>query len=315
MQTLAGPARSPVPPAEAEKGRRPAGVRSWLPWLFIAPNLLGLIAFTLGPMLAGLGIAFTRWNVLSGLDGIEWVGLDNFADLFADPKFWHALGRTVFFAGLGVPLSIAFGLLLALALNRPLVGRAALRVVFFVPSMVNTVAIGMVWLLVLNPGAGLLNQALRLLGLSEPPTWLVSEDWALPALVLIQVWAGVGYQAVIYLAALQELPQDLHEAAMIDGAGAWRRFRTITWPSLMPTTTFLAITSFISTSQGFGLIAFLTGGGPGESTTVLAYYMYQSGFQAYKFGYAAAIGVVTFAAVLLLTLLLWRFQKGRGLYT
>jgi multiple sugar transport system permease protein len=313
MQTLAAPppVRSPVP----QRRRGSAGVRSAIPWLFIAPNLLGLLVFTLVPVLAGLGIAFTDWNVVSGPGGIRWVGFENFTELFVDERFWRALGRTAFFAGLGVPLTLAFGLLLALALNQPLIGRSALRAVFFVPSMVNTVAIGMVWLLLLNPANGLLNEALRFLGVSDPPSWLVSEDWALPALVLILVWSGMGYQAVIYLAALQETPRELHEAAMIDGAGAWRRFRTVTWPSLMPTTTFLAITSFIGTSQGFGLIAFLTGGGPGESTTVLAYYMYQSGFQQYRFGYAAAIGIITFVAVLALTLLLWRFQKGRGLYT
>jgi multiple sugar transport system permease protein len=307
-----------VAPAQVEPVRPPArrgGLRWWVPWAFIAPNLIGLLCFTLVPVLAGLGISFTNWNVVSGLSGIQWAGVTNFTNLFADMGFWKAVLRTVFFAGLGVPFSIAFGLALALGLNQPLIGRGILRMVFFIPSMVNTVAIGMVWMLVLNPDSGILNRLLVHLGLHHPPLWLVSSDSALPALILIHVWSAMGYQAVIYLAALQDMPQELHEAAMVDGAGWWRRFGTITWPALMPTTTFLAITSFIGTSQGFGMIAFLTQGGPGESTTVLAYYMYQNGFQYYKFGYAAAMGVLTFIGVLVLTLCMWRYQKGRGLFT
>lgn len=299
------------PPVRARK----RSSRWWVPWLFLAPNMIGLLCFTMFPVVSGIGISFTNWNVVSGLGGIEWTGLSNFANLLSDSAFWHAVLRTVFFAGVGVPFSMGFGLLLALALNQPLIGRGVLRLIFFVPTMVNTVAIGMVWLLVLNPDSGILNRALHSIGISHPPLWLVSNTSALPALVVIHVWWGMGYQAVIYLAALQDMPQELHEAATTDGAGVWRRFWTITWPALMPTTTFLAITQFIGTSQGFGTVAFLTQGGPGQSTTVLAYYMYQNGFQYYRFGYAAAIGVVTFAGVLVLTLLMWRYQKGRGLYT
>lgn len=310
--------QSAAAPAQVEPVRSPhrsGGMRWWIPWAFIAPNLVGLLCFTLVPVLAGLGISFTNWNVVSGLSGIQWAGFTNFTNLFADTAFWRAVLRTVFYAGVGVPFSIAFGLLLALGLNQPLIGRGVLRMIFFIPSMVNAVAIGMVWLLVLNPDSGILNRALADLGINHAPLWLVSSDSALPALILIHVWSAMGYQAVIYLAALQDMPQELHEAAMVDGANWWLRFWTITWRALMPTTTFLAITSFIGTSQGFGMIAFLTQGGPGDSTTVLAYYMYQNGFQYYKFGYAAAMGVITFAGVLVLTLCMWRYQKGRGLYT
>ncbi|GAA5011285.1 carbohydrate ABC transporter permease [Actinopolymorpha pittospori] len=319
---VAGPLTAPPTAARSPRSSGstgstgPGGIRRWVPWAFIAPNLIGLFVFTLVPVFAGLAISFTNWNVVSGLGGIQYAGVTNFTNLFSDVEFWRALARTVFYAGMGVTLSIGLGLLLALALNQPVLGRGLLRAVFFVPSMVNAVAIGMVWLLVLHPTSGLLNRGLQVLGVGHPPGWLVSDTWALPALVLIHVWATVGYTAVIYLAALQDMPQDLYEAAMVDGAGVWRRFVTVTWPGLMPTTTFLAITSLIGTSQGFGLIAFLTQGGPGDSsTTVLAYYMYQNGFQFYRFGYAAAMGVVTFVGVLVLTLLMWRYQRGRGLYT
>lgn len=290
-------------------------MRWWVPYLFVAPNMLGLLIFTLVPMVGGLLISLTNWNVVSGLSNVRWVGLSNFRTLVVDPSFWLATLRTIGYAGCSVPLTMILGLALALALNRPLPGRAALRLIFFSPTVVNIIAIGTVWLSLLNPDSGVINQGLRAVGLSNPPGWLISTHWALPALVLISIWGGAGYQCIIYLAALQDMPEELFEAAKIDGAGAWRRFLTVTWPALMPTTIFLAVTGFIGHSQSFGLIAFLTGGGPGDSTTVLSYYMYQNGFQYYRFGYASAIGVMSFLGVRILTLVLWRVQRGRGLYT
>ncbi|MBZ2198096.1 carbohydrate ABC transporter permease [Occultella gossypii] len=308
VESLVGP---PAPVRGGSLSRRQGRVG----WLFILPSMTGFLVFTLVPLIAGLGIAFTDWNVVSGLSGINLVGLDNFRGLLTDPMFWSSAGRTLFYAGLAVPGTMVGGLLLGLALNLDVPGRAVLRAVFFLPHIVTSIAIGMIWLLLLNPQNGVVNNALRTLGITEPPSWLVSESWSLPSLILIAIWSGVGYCAVIYLAGIQSLPQELYEAAMLDGAGVWRRFRTITWPSLMPTTTFLGVTLVISQSQGFGLINFLTAGGPGTSTTTLSYYMYQEGFQYYRFGYAAAIGVMSFLGVIVVSALLWRYQKGRGLYT
>ncbi|WP_238173852.1 carbohydrate ABC transporter permease [Kribbella speibonae] len=283
--------------------------------MFILPNLLGFLAFTLIPLVSGIGISFTDWSVVSGLSGIRFVGLDNFAGLVKDAEFWQAVGRTALYAGVGVPLTMIGGLIIGLCLNGPVFGRSALRVIFFIPHIVSSIAIGFVWLLLLHPSSGLVNLALQATGLAHPPTWLVSQDWALASLILITSWAGMGFHAVIYLSALQALPEDLYEAAELDGAGPWHRFTTITWPSLMPTTTFLAIMSMIGHSQGFGLIAFLTQGGPGDSSTTLSYLMYQNGFQYYRFGYAAAMGIMSFLGVLLLSAFFWRFQRGRGLYS
>lgn len=290
------------------------GMHWWVPWGFACPSLIFLTVFLLIPLVAGLLVAFTEWDVISGIEGIRWVGFDNFVQLFADERFWAASGRTVVYAGLGVPLTIAGGLLLALALNRPLIGRGALRAIFFLPAIVNVIAVGSVWLLLLNPQSGLLNEGLRLLGVSDPPGWISSTQWALPALILVAIWGGVGYISVLYLAALQDMPADLYEAATLDGAGWWRKFCVITWPALMPTTVFLTVTQIIGQSQTFGVIAYMTGGGPGDATTVLSYYMYKTGFEFYRFGYAAAIGVVSLIVVLLLTLLLWRIQRGKSLY-
>src|SRR5690625_2365872 len=182
-----------------------------------------------------------------------------------DPTFWGSVGRTIIYAGLSVPLTVASGLALSLALDRDIPGRGALRAMFFMPYIVSTVAVGMTWLMLMNPSAGVVNQFLAMLGLADLPGWFASSYWALPALIIIAIWSGLGYAAVIYLSALQDAPADLYEAAEVDGAGPWRRFRTITWPSLLPTTVFLLVTLFIGTSQGFGLVALLTSGGPGDS--------------------------------------------------
>lgn len=301
--------------AGAHPARTRRGRSGRVGWLFIAPNLVGFLSFTLLPLLAAIAIAFTSWNVVSGYAGLTFVGLANFAEALGDGALWAAVGRTLIYAGIAVPVTMMGGLGLAMLLNRDIAGRTLLRVVFFLPHVVTSVAIGLVWLLLLNPDSGPVNAGLRAIGLDAPPDWLVSQMWGLPSLVMIAVWSAVGYNAVIYLSALQAVPVDLYEAAAIDGANALRRFTTVTWPALMPTTTFLAITMTIGQSQGFGLIAFLTQGGPGEATTTVSYYMYQQGFQFYRFGYAAAVGMISFAGVLLLTAFFWRFQRGRGLYT
>jgi multiple sugar transport system permease protein len=298
------------PPASSGPGIRPS---AWVGLAFIAPNLLGVIAFTLIPLVSVIVLAFTNWNLVSGLGSITFNGLDNFIAIAGDPGFWNAVGLTLVYVGVSVPLTVLLGIALGIALNRPLPGRALLRAIFFLPYIVNVVAIGMTWLMLMNPKAGLVNQTLGFFGLQDLPGWFASSNWALPALIVMAVWGGVGYCSLIYLSALQDAPGQLYEAAEIDGAGAWMKFHTITWPSLLPTTVFLLVTLIIGASQGFGLIALITAGGPGDSTTTISYYMYQTGFQFYRFGYASAIGLVTFVGVLVLTLLTWRAQRGRAL--
>ncbi len=291
----------------------PGGVATKAGWFFVLPNLVGYLAFTALPVLFAIGIAFTSWNVVSGLGGITPVGLDNFADLLQSQQFWQAVGRTFYYGGVAVPVTLIVGLLLALALNGDVVGRGVLRLVFFMPTIANQIAVGFVWLLMLHPTSGLLNVALGALGWSDPPGWLTSQSAVIPALILIHIWGGVGFQALIFVAALQSVPSELYEAAQLDGANAWQRFRTITVPALMPTITFLLVNALIGQSQGFGLIAFLTQGGPGSASTTLPYLMYQNGFQFYKFGYAAAIGLMSFVGVAILAGAFWRFQRDRGL--
>lgn len=295
-------------------GRAPSDPKPFVGWLFIAPNLIGVALFTLVPLVSVVLLSFTEWNLVSGIDGIRFLGIDNFVSVLRDPVFWRSLLITVVYAGAAVPLTLVAGLALAMALNRDLPGRAALRACFFIPYIVNVVAIGMTWMMLLDPGAGLLNQFLGFFGAEALPGWFASSRWALPALILVTVWAQAGYACLIYLSALQDAPVQLYEAARIDGAGRWRMFRSITWPSLLPTTIFLLITLFVGISQSFGMIALITNGGPGASTTTLSFYMYQTGFQFYRFGYASAVGLVTFLGIFVLMLVMWRAQRGRALH-
>lgn len=293
---------------------RSRGKSSWQGYLFIAPNLIGFAAFTLLPLIFALVVSFANWDVVSGLSGIEWVGLDNFVEGFTDSAFWKAMGITGIYVVGSVPLTVAFGLLLALGLNGPTPGRALLRLIFFIPYIVNAVAISATWILLYHPRYGPINAVLRWIGVEDPPVWLASSDWALPALIIMAIWGGCGYAAIIYLAALQTLPEDLYEAADLDGAGVIEKFRSITFPLITPTTFFLLVTGFIGSSQSWGMINLMTRGGPGTSTTVASYYVYQNGFQFYRFGYAAALSWIMFAFVLLLTLGLWLYQRRAVFY-
>ncbi len=298
-----------LPVAAERTRRRKLRPGSWQGYLFILPNLLGFAIFTLLPLAFAFAISFARWDVISGLDGIDWIGFGNFTELFRDANFWGSTRNTLVYVGFSVPLTTIAGLGVAMALNGPIRGRTILRLIFFIPFITNTVAIGAVWLLLYHPRYSPLNGGLRNLGIEDPPAWLASSTWAMPALIIIAVWAGAGYASIIYLAALQDISPDLYDAANLDGASSWERFKSITFPLLTPTTFFLLVTGFIGASQSFGLINLMTEGGPGRATTVLSYYVYQNGFEFYRFGYAAALSWVMFAGVLLLTLFLWRVQR------
>ncbi|HWV34201.1 MAG TPA: sugar ABC transporter permease [Thermomicrobiales bacterium] len=301
-------------PVTATRTKRRRGKSSWLGYAFVAPNLIGFAVFTLLPLIFAFAVSFADWDVISGLGGIRWVGLKNFSTIMTDGNFWHAARTTLIYVGVSVPITTAAGLLIALALNGPVPGRSLLRLIFFIPFIVNAVAISATWILLYHPRYSPLNNTLRALGVENPPLWLASSQWALPALIIMAIWGGCGFAAVIYLAALQDLPEDLFEAAELDGAGTIQKFRAITFPLITPTTFFLLVTGFIGASQSFGMINLMTRGGPGTSTTVASYYIYQNAFQFYKFGYAAAIAWVMFAFVLLLTLGLWLVQRRAVVY-
>lgn len=307
MQPAGIPARLTAAPA------RRAARRQWIGYLFILPNFVGFAIFTLLPLLFALLVAFTKWNLVAGFRDLRFVGLANFRLLLTDQSFHDALAHTAVYVGVSVPVSLAFGLLTALALNGRVAGRAALRAIFFLPFISNVVAISAVWILLYHPTYGPINAGLRAVGVANPPAWLASSAWVLPALIIMAIWGAIGYNAVIYLAGLQDIPRDLYDAAAIDGAGALARFRAVTLPLLTPTLFFLIVTSVIGTSQAFGQINLMTKGGPGDASTVLAYYIYETGFQFFQLGYASALAWFLFVAILLFTLVLWLFQR-RGVF-
>lgn len=288
---------------------RRVGPPAWVGYAFIAPNLAGLLVFTFVPIVFAVVVAFSSWTLVSGLSGIQFVGLANFSAILQDPDFWQSLELTGYYVIGSVPLTLAAGLAIALALNGPVPGRNVLRLIFFIPFVANSVAVSATWILLYSPQYGPIDQILRSLGLSNPPLWLASSQWAMPALIIMTIWSGAGYSALIYQAGLQNVPADLLEAATIDGAGVWSRFSHVVLPLLTPVTFLLVITNLISTSQTFGLVNLMTQGGPGRSTTVLSYYIYQNAFQFYHFGYAAALALAMFVVVLLLALVLWIGQR------
>ncbi len=284
---------------------------------FLLPNLVGFVAFTVWPVLASFLLAFTSWDLLTAP---RWIGLANFVQLLGfhhdgtawaanDPAFWQYLGNTLFLM-LNLPVNMLGSLLLAMLLNQKLRGTYAYRLVYFLPSVLAGVPIYYLWRWIYNPNHGLLNTLLEYAGIAGPD-WLGSALWAKPALMLMGSWMAIGGSGMIlYLAALQGVPQELHEAARLDGANAWQRFRHITWPAVMPVTFFIFTMGIIYGLQsGLDSAYVMTGGGPNGSTTTLGFYLYQKAYLRFEMGYASALAWVLFTLVLGLTLIHWRRGK------
>jgi multiple sugar transport system permease protein len=320
--------REMEPPPSSRKRR--AALLQALP--FLLPNLLGFLIFTFLPVLACFALSLTDYGlapITSFADlreHIDFVGLDNFRHLLGfgredgrlvphDPEFWRYLGNTMFLM-LGIPLSIIGSLLLALLLNQRLRGITIFRTIYFLPTVSSAVAICIVWKWILHQQPneiGLLNSTLMTLGVAHPPDWLGSMQWAKPAFIIMVLWMSIGgYNCVLYLAGLQGIPQELYEAADLDGASAWARLRHITWPLLSPTTFFVVTMSVIAGLQGSFLFtaAFLmTGGGPAGATTTLMLYIYNYAIAWHQLGYASAIAAVLFALVFAFTLINWKYGQ------
>jgi multiple sugar transport system permease protein len=273
---------------------------------FILPNFLGFAIFTLVPMGFSLVLAFMHWD---GASAITWAGLDNFARLFRDETFRIALFNTFYYVAFTVPLTMAASLGLALLLNQPLRGRNAFRTVFFFPYVASLVAVAVVWNMIFHPAMGPINQLLIWMGVENPPRWTASVDWAMPTVIMASIWKGMGYYMVLYLAALQGIPPYLYEAAEIDGANSWQRFRYITLPMLTPTTFFVSIMLTIASFKVFDLILVMTGGGPGRATNVLVIHTYNMAFREFRYGYSSAIAMVLFAIVLVITIVQFRMER------
>jgi multiple sugar transport system permease protein len=274
--------------------------------LFLLPNLIGFLIFTAIPVGAAFVLAFYDYDLLLGA---SWAGLENFREMFTtDEVFRAALFNTVYFTAVSVPLSVVLGLATAMLVNQALRGIVIFRSIFLLPYVTVTVALSLVWKWIYLPDIGLINSVLGVFGIAGPP-WLTSGTWAMPALILMSVWKGFGYNMVIFLAGLQSIPDHLYDAAKVDGATAWRRFLNVTLPLLSPTTFFVVVISVISSFQVFDQALIMTNGGPGTATTTLVLYIYQKGFQSFDMGYAAAVALVLFAAIFVFTVIQFLFQR------
>lgn len=280
-----------------------------VPYLFIAPNFIGFLVFILIPVLASLIVSFTDFNIYKGFGGTQFVGLKNFVDMFKDKWFQAALSNNVIYTLVTIPVLLGGSILLANILNDKVYCKTAIRVMVFVPYISSVVAISAIWMLLLNPSQGILNNLLRNIGITDPPGWLGDPHWALPAVIMIGIWMGLGYNTIIYMSGLQSVSKDLYEAARIDGASSAQLFFYVTVPMLRNTTFFLLITNIISSFQVFGQINIMTDGGPGTSTTVLAHYIYRSGFRYNKMGYASAMAWFLLIIIFLVTVLQWKVQR------
>lgn len=277
-------------------------------WSFILPNFIGFAVLTLVPVVALFYLAFTSWNVFGAAD---WLGFDNFTRMFHDASFWTALKNTVYYTVFHIPLTLGVSLALALLLNRKMRGVSFFRTAAFFPYITSIVAIAVVWNMLFSPQYGPINHLLQVIGIDNPPGWTTSADWSMPAVIIVGTWREMGYYMLLFLAGLQAIPPELYEAARMDGANAWQRFRNVTVPSLRPTTFFVTVMLTIGSFKVFDLILVMTNGGPGQSTLVLSQYIYQKGFVENQFGYASAISTVLFFICIAITVFQFVMNKRR----
>lgn len=285
------------------------GQRGWrlalVAALFIGPSLVPLLMFMVGPMLASIGVSFVSWDLLTSP---EWIGLRNFRDLAADSDFHAAVLHTLYFIGGYLPLVYVGGLVIALALAQRLRGVALFRTVYFLPVVTSWVVVALMWRWILNPEFGIVDYALGLVGI-DGPGWWTSERWAMPSIILASAWKDLGFVMVILLAGLLSIPQEYYEAAQVDGANRWQRFRRITLPLLSPATFFVVVISLINNFQVFDQVWVMTGGGPAGATSVVVQQVVENAFSYGRMGYAAAMSWVLFAVILAVTLAQFRLQK------
>ena len=272
---------------------------------FLAPGLLPLVLFTLGPMAASLIISLLRWDLLRPP---RWKGLGNYAQLLGDPDFHAAVLHTLYFIVGYLPLAFVGGLAIALALNQRLRGVAIFRTIYFLPVVTSWVVVAFMWKWLLNPQSGIVNFALSLVGI-HGPGWWTDPGWAMPSIILASAWKDLGFVMVILLAGLQAIPEDYYEAAAVDGAGRWARLWYITLPLLSPASFFVVVISLINSFQVFDQIWVMTGGGPVDSTSVVVLQIVRNAFSYGQVGYASAMSWVLFAGILLVTLVQLRLQR------
>ncbi len=282
--------------------------KNWTAYLFLAPGMIHFLIFTLFAVSFAFYISFHKWNIIQPAK--PFVGLDNYAKLFHDPKFHRSVINTLTFM-IGVPLNLAVGLAVALLLNTKVRGQAIYRTMYYIPVVTPLVVSAIIWKWVYQGDYGLLNYYLLKLGLIQHKiVWLADPNLALPALIIMGIWAGTGATMVIYLAGLQSIPEEMYDAAKVDGANSWQRLIYVTIPLLAPTTFFLLITNVIGTFNIFTEVYIMTNGGPLNRTTTIGYYLYDRAFRQLDMGYATAMAFALFAMIFAFTLIQWKYGRG-----
>lgn len=294
-------------------------------YLFIAPAITIILIFAVIPVISAFYLSFTKYDIIHRP---IWIGLRNYERILKDALFFQSLKNTTFYAFGTIPTGMALSLILALILNQKIRGISFFRAAYYLPVVTSLVAVSMVWMWMYTPAAyGLLNYGLHILGVLAQrlgdllgiaalskleltrQAWLGNPKLAMPAIIVMSIWKSLGYNMVIYIAGLQSIPEHLYEAARIDGAGRWQRFRCITWPLLRPTTFFIFVISIISSSQVFGQVYVMTNGGPNNTTTTVVHQIFQNAFSYLKMGYASAMAFILFLVIFAISMLNWRFFR------
>lgn len=275
--------------------------QNYAAWIFILPAILGTFIFIIIPMICSFGLSFTKWDLLNS---VEFVGLQNYVQLFQSDLFYKILSNTVVFALATSILGVIIPLILASILNSKIRGSEFYKTAYFLPFITPMVVVGIVWAWIFDPNIGLLNQVLQI-----HINWLYDSKYAMQALIIVSVWKLIGYNMIIFLSSMSGISQSMFEAAKIDGANAFQTFKNVTIPLLSPTIFFVVIITAISSFQVFDLIYLMTQGGPFDSTNVLVYAIYKNAFEYFHVGKASAIAYVLFVIILVLTLIQWNFRK------
>ena len=275
------------------------------PYLYLAPFLLFFIVFQIYPIFQGLYVSLTKWDLATPP---RFVGLANYAGLLKDTLFWTALRNTSLFVLMNAPLAVVIPLCLAMLVNEPIHGRAIFRSAFSTPLMISVATVGVLWQWFYNPAFGLINYYLGLVGLPGQ-NWLSQTGWAMVAVVVTTVWWTSGFNMILFLAGLQDIPEHLYDAAKIDGAGGWALFRYVTLPGLRATLLFVGVTTIIGSFRVFGQVFVMTNGGPFDSTRTIVQHIYESGFRYFKMGVASSVAWVLFGIVLIFTFIQFRLLR------
>ncbi|RKL66987.1 sugar ABC transporter permease [Salipaludibacillus neizhouensis] len=281
---------------------------TWAGYLFISPMVIGTSILVIFPIIMALIVSFTDWVFIRGIGDMNFVGFDNYTALLSDDLFIQSVKNNVWLI-FAVPITMFLSLMLAVIINKHVYMKSFFKIVYFMPYISSVVAIAIVFQLLFHPSYGPINEFLMGIGIEDPPRWLADSNWALVSVIIISIWTSIGFNLIIYLAALQNIPLELYEAADIDGAGILKKFRHIMLPMVSPTTFFLLITGIIYSFKSFELIVVLTSGGPGYSTSVIVYYLYEQAFEYLRSGYSSAISIMLLLMLFVVTALQWLGQK------